>query len=176
MQNARASAGLMEMTLWHADRVTDILFPLVPDWWVPRSAGWDRCMWNDWARYYQTQNRPEAEQLGEVPPPIIRQLQAWADELRTTTDPTRRLQAGKNLLRAGADNLWTIGTVGLAPHPVVVSKRLKNVVPNGIWGWDNRWTLSYHPRHLVFRRVTCRTPREPVRHRPRSPHRPCLKP
>ena len=145
LQNARASAGAMEMTLWHADRVTDILFPLVPDWWVPRSAGWDRCMWNKWARYYETQDRPPAERLGEKPPPIVLQLQAWADEMRTTTDPHRRLAVGKEILRSGADNLWTIGTVGLAPHPVVVSKRLKNVIPNGIWGWDNRWTLSYHP-------------------------------
>ena len=145
LQNARASAGAMEMTLWHADRVTDILFPLVPDWWVPRSAGWDRCMWNKWARYYETQDRPPAERLGEKPPPIVLQLQAWADEMHTTTDPRRRLAVGKEILRSGADNLWTIGTVGLAPHPVVVSKRLKNVIPNGIWGWDNRWTLSYHP-------------------------------
>ena len=145
LQNARASAGAMQMTLWHADRVTDILFPLVPDWWVPRSAGWDRCMWNKWARYYETQDRPVAERLGEKPPPVVLQLQAWADEMRTTTDPRRRLAAGKRILRSGAENLWTIGTVGLAPHPVVVSKRLKNVIPNGIWGWDNRWTLSYHP-------------------------------
>ena len=150
LQNARASAGAMEMTLWHADRVTDILFPLVPDWWVPRSAGWDRCMWNKWARYYETQDRPPGQQLGEKPPPVVLQLQAWADELRTTTDPRRRLEVGKNLLRSGAENLWTIGTVGLAPHPVVVSKRLKNVIPNGIWGWDNRWTLSYHPATWYF--------------------------
>ena len=150
LQNARASAGAMEMTLWHADRVTDILFPLEPDWWVPRSAGWDRCMWNKWARFYETQHRPPEQRLGEQPPPIVLQLQAWADELRTTTDPRRRLAVGKNLLRAGAENLWTIGTVGLAPHPVVVSKRLKNVIPNGIWGWDNRWTLSYHPATWYF--------------------------
>ena len=39
----------------------------------------------------------------------------------------------------------TIGTVGQAPHPVVTSTRLKNVPPTGIWGWDNRWTLAYHP-------------------------------
>lgn len=150
LQNARASAGLMEMTLWHADRVTDILFPIAPDWWVPRSAGWDRCMWNDWARYYETKDRPPAQRLGEKPPPIILQLQDWADELRATTNAARRAELARNLLRAGAENLWTIGTVGLAPHPVVVSKRLRNVIPNGIWGWDNRWTLSYHPATWYF--------------------------
>ena len=140
LQSARAQAGEMQMTLWHADRVTDILFPVVPDWWAPRSTGWDRSMWNDWARYYQTDGR-----LGEEPPPIMKQLQRWTDEMRITMDEAHRIEVGKKLLAVGAENLWVIGTVGLAPHPVVVSKRLKNVVPNGIWGWDNRWTLAYHP-------------------------------
>ncbi len=145
LQNARAMAGLMQMTLWHADRVTDVLFPVEPEWWAPRALGWEYCMWNDWVRHYKTRDKPLAEREGEVPPPAIRQLMDWADVLRTTTDPARRLEAGKNLLRSNAENLWNIGTVGMAPQPVVVSKRLKNVVPNGIWGWDNRWTLSYHP-------------------------------
>ncbi len=140
LQAARAEAGEMQMSLWHADRVTDILFPLTPDWWVPRTTGWWASMWNDWARYYQTDGR-----LGEEPPPIIRELQRLTDEMRTTTDPQYRLEVGRKLLQAGADNLWTIGTVGLAPHPVVASKRLRNVIPNGIWGWDNRWTMAYHP-------------------------------
>ncbi len=140
LQSARAQAGEMQMSLWHADRVTDILFPLTPDWWVPRTTGWWASMWNDWARYYQTGGR-----IGEEPPPIIKRAQFLTDEMRTTTDPAYRLQAGRELLQIGADNLWTIGTVGLAPHPVVVSKRLRNVIPDGIWGWDNRWTLAYHP-------------------------------
>ena len=145
LQSARAEAGTMQMTLWHADRVTDILLPVEPWWWAPVTTGWEMCMWNDWARFFLTAGRPAAERLGTAPPAHIRRLQRWAQELRTTTDPQRRIELGKNLLRANAENLWTIGTVGLAPQPVAVSRRLKNVIPNGIWGWDNRWTLSYHP-------------------------------
>ncbi len=145
LQSARAEAGTMEMTLWHADRVTDILLPVEPWWWAPVTTGWEMCMWNDWARAFLTADRPEAERLGASPPPHIRQLQLWAEEIRTTTSRERRVELGKNLLRANAENLWTIGTVGLAPQPVAVSRRLKNVIPNGIWGWDNRWTVSYHP-------------------------------
>jgi hypothetical protein len=48
------------------------------------------------------------------------------------------------ILKSTADNLWTIGIIGYAPQPVVVSRRLKNVTPSGIWGWDNRWTMPYH--------------------------------
>ena len=145
LQSARAEAGTMEMTLWHADRVTDILLPVEPWWWAPVTTGWEMCMWNDWARFFLTADRPAAERLGVAPPPDILRLQRWAGEIRTTTDLARRIELGKNLLRANAENVWTIGTVGLAPQPVAVSRRLKNVIPNGIWGWDNRWTLSYHP-------------------------------
>ena len=145
LQSARAEAGTMEMTLWHADRVTDILLPVEPWWWAPVTTGWEMCMWNDWARYFLTADRPPEERLGAAPPPHIRQLQDWAREIRTTTNRERRIELGKNLLRVNAEHVWTIGTVGLAPQPVAVSRRLKNVIPNGIWGWDNRWTLSYHP-------------------------------
>ena len=140
LQAERAQANRMQMTLWHADKVIDILFPLVPDWFYPHRSGWDIAMWNHWARYYQTDG-----ELGEAPPELIRTLQNWGDELRTATTEARRTQAAKALLAAAAENLWTIGTVGQAPHPVVVSTRLRNVTPTGIWGWDNRWTLAYHP-------------------------------
>ena len=145
LQSERAQANKMQMTLWHADKVTDILFPVVPDWFYPHRAGWELSMWNHWARYYQT-----GGELGEEPPPVIRELQYWGDELRTATSEERRTEAARKLLQAQADNLWTIGTVGQAPHPVVTSKRLKNVPPTGIWGWDNRWTLAYHPSTWYF--------------------------
>ncbi len=145
LQSARAQSGDMQMTAWHADKVTDILFPFSPDFWVPRRAGWDNTMWNDWARWYQTDGR-----LGEEPPAVMKQLQVWADEMRTTMDMDRRIAVGKKILASNAENLWCIGAVGLAPHPVVVSKDLKGVPTKAIWGWDNRWTLSYHPAMWYF--------------------------
>ena len=162
LQRERAIAGKMEMTLWHADRVTDILFPLFPDWWVARSISWDRGMWNDWSRWYMKRGQKtpkigfnpnpvwhlkgeKVTGLGTEPPPVMRQLQDWTDEMWETLDEEERLKIGRKILEKGVENLWVIGTVGLAPHPVVVSKRLKGVPLEGIWGWDNRWTLANHP-------------------------------
>jgi peptide/nickel transport system substrate-binding protein len=140
LQYARAIGGKMEMTVWHADRTTDILFPVRPDFWVPRVIAASTVMWNEWARWYMTEG-----EHGEEPPSEIRDLQRWADELRTTMDRAARIRLGKQILASNAENLWSIGTVGQAPHPVVVSKRLKNVNEQGYWGWDTRWTLPYHP-------------------------------
>ena len=140
LQTERAMANKMQMTAWHADKVTDILFPHWPDWFYPHRAGWDMTMWNHWGRYHQTDG-----EVGEEPPELIRNLQYWGGELLTATDEAHRAKAAKTLLEAHAEHLWAIGTVGHAPHPVAVSRRLKNVVPNGIWGADNRWTTPYHP-------------------------------
>ncbi len=140
LQAERAMSNKMQMTAWHADKVTDILFPHWPDWFYPHRAGWDMTMWNHWGRYHQS-----GGELGEEPPELIRNMQTWGGELLTATDEENRTKAAKALLEAHAENLWAIGTVGNAPHPVAVSRRLKNVVPNGIWGADNRWTTPYHP-------------------------------
>ena len=145
LQSARAQAGEMQMTVHQGDYNTDILLPLSPKWWVPLRAGWEIAMWNDWARWYHTDGR-----LGEEPPAVMKQLQAWADEMVVTMDNSRRIALGKKILASNAENLWCIGTVGLAPHPAVVTKRLRGVPPRATWGWDNRWTLSYHPVTWYF--------------------------
>lgn len=140
LQLARAMSNEFMMTLWHADRTTDILFPGNPDFWVPRKIAASLAMWSEWSRWYLTNGND-----GDKPPPEIIELQQIADEFVTTMDPARRLQLGRQILAANAENLWTIGTVGLAPQPVVVSRRLKNVADEGLWGWDIRGTMPYHP-------------------------------
>ena len=140
LQYARAVGGEMEMTVWHADRTTDVLFPITPDFWVPRVIAASTAMWNEWTRWYVSDG-----QTGEEPPAEIQTLQRWAEALSTSMDPTERVVLGKKILASNADNVWSIGTIGLAPHPVVTSARLKNVKAQGVWGWDTRWTLPYHP-------------------------------
>lgn len=140
LQLARAMSNEFVMTLWHADRTTDILFPGNPDFWVPRKIAASLAMWSEWSRWYLTQGAQ-----GEQPPEQIVELQRLADEFGTSMDPARRIELGKQILAANAENLWTIGTVGLAPQPVVVSDRLQNVVDQGLWGWDVRGTMPYHP-------------------------------
>ena len=145
IQTARAGANQMQMTVWHADIVTDVLLPLNPYWWAPVASGWHNTMWNDWVRWYRTDGR-----LGTEPPPEMRQLQDWNDQMRFTMDGQERTRLGIQILDSNAENLWTLGAVGLAPHPVVVNSRLRGIPDNGIWGWDNRWTLSYHPSTWYF--------------------------
>ncbi|XOV84904.1 MAG: ABC transporter substrate-binding protein [bacterium] len=147
LQLARAMSNEFVMTLWHADRTTDILFPGNPDFWVPRKIAASLAMWSEWSRWYLTNG-----EKGDRPPPEILELQRIADEFVTTMDSAHRVQLGKQILATNAEQLWTIGTVGLAPQPIVVSERLKNVVDEGLWGWDIRGTMPYHPSTWYFDR------------------------
>ena len=140
LQRIRARAGLMDMTIWHADRTTDILFPIEPYWYVPTNGGWEQSQWSKWTRWYFSDGA-----LGWEPPAQIKELIGWWETLRRTTDEEERIAMGKKILRSQAENLWALGVIGLGPHPVVVSHKLRNVPPQGYWGWDSRWTWPYYP-------------------------------
>ena len=140
LQRIRARAGLMDMTIWHADRNADILFPIEPYWYVPTNGGWEQSQWSKWTRWYFSDGA-----LGWEPPAQIKELIGWWETLRRTTDEEERIAMGKKILRSQAENLWALGVIGLGPHPVVVSHKLRNVPPQGYWGWDSRWTWPYYP-------------------------------
>lgn len=136
----RAKASLMDMTLWHADRQADILFPIEPFWFVPMHIGQEQGVWSKWSRWYLSHGK-----RGWKPSPEAIQLIEWWERLRRTSDESERLEMGKNILRSQAENLWGIGVAGLAPHPVIVRDDLKNVPSKGYWGWDSRWSWPYYP-------------------------------
>ncbi len=140
LQAIRAKAGLIDMTVWHADRNADILFPIEPYWYVPVNGGWEQSQWSSWRRWYFTDGT-----RGEEPPKQIKQLLGWWENLRRATDEKVRIEMGKKILRSQAENLWALGVIGLGPHPVVVSDELHNVPRQGYWGWDSRWTWPYYP-------------------------------
>ncbi len=140
LQAIRAKAGLMDMTVWHADRNADILFPIEPYWYVPVNGGWEQSQWSSWRRWYFTDGT-----RGEEPPKQIKQLLGWWENLRRATDEKVRIEMGKKILRSQAENLWALGVIGLGPHPIIVSDRLRNVPHQGYWGWDSRWSWPYYP-------------------------------
>jgi hypothetical protein len=60
-------------------------------------------------------------------------------------------QWAHNILQSQAENVWNIGTVGEAPHPVVANNNLMNVVEEGVWVWDVLWTYPYFPEQWFFK-------------------------
>ena len=147
LQRIRARAGIMDMTIWHADRNADILFPIEPYWYVPVNQGWEQSQWSSWTRWYFTDGT-----RGEEPPEEIKELIEWWETLRRATDEQVRIEMGKKILRSQAENLWALGVIGLGPHPIVVSNDLRNVPRYGYWGWDSRWSWPYFPETWYLQR------------------------
>lgn len=147
LQQVRAPGNMMDMSVWNADKVTDILFPVSPMWFVPMSNGWENSWCPLWGQWYLSKGK-----AGEEPPEELKkQLKRW-ETLKTAVDDETRIEAGKAILRSQAENLWTIGTVGLAPHPMVVRKNLRNVPEESFYGWDTFWTYLAHPEQFFFKK------------------------
>ncbi len=141
----RAPANLMDATTWTGGEVLDTLFPMYAHWFTPMSPGWSRTSGVQWARWFQT----DGEQ-GEEPPDHVKELRSWYDDVQSEPDPERRVELGQKILAYQAENLWSIGTVGYVPKPIIFSKNLRNIPEEGIWAWATLWTISRDPEQWFF--------------------------
>ena len=143
----RGPANMLDAGLWTGDKATDILFPVQAQFLVPVAPGWERTKWPLWGRWFHTSG-----EAGEEPPAQIKELRGWWEELMEEPDEERQIELGKNILRSQAENLWVIGTVGNAPHPIIVSKELRNFPDEGYWNWDVVFSTGRDLSQLYFDR------------------------
>jgi len=129
------------MSLWRGDEASDILFLRRPKFFCPLD-GDESCWGVLWGRWYNTKG-----EQGEEPPEIIRVLYDWLDEYMLTDS----MEPARKVLESQAEHIWTIGTVGNSPHPLVVRNQLRNVSETGFWGWDSLWTYPEYPEQWFFR-------------------------
>jgi len=125
---------------------TDNIFISEPQFFVLKLKNWAAPiapLWSEWIG----SNGLE----GEEPPEIIKNLKEWHDIMLTTSDENERIRMGQNILQAQAENLWTIGTVGMAPQVVLVKKNFRNIPEEGIWGWGHMWTWTQHQETFFFK-------------------------
>ena len=127
----RILANEEPMSLWHGDETADTLFLRRPKFFAPIS-GDESCWGVPWGLWYATFG-----EQGEEPPQIIKDLYNWMDEYMLTDSD----EAAAKVLDSQMENCWTIGSVGMAPHPLFLRNNLKNVSQTGgLWTWDTLWT------------------------------------
>jgi peptide/nickel transport system substrate-binding protein len=141
----RVQANEVEFGMWHGDKSSDVLFPIVPMWWVPYEVGWERQWGIEWARWFQT-----GGEEGQEPPEEIKQVYDNWQQLQSTLDEDEFIRLGKAILQSQAENLWTIGTIGEVPEPMIVGDNLKNYPEKGYTGYDWLGTYPYHAEQLFF--------------------------
>jgi peptide/nickel transport system substrate-binding protein len=146
LDSERYQANLVEMGLWHGDKVTDVLFAGSPQFLVPYSVGWETTWGTEWARWYRT----DGEEGEEPPPEILELYDAW-EALGEVFDEAERKRLGAIILESQAKNLWCIGTVGSCPHPIIEKDNVGNFPEDAWHGWDVVWSNYLHPQQFFFK-------------------------
>jgi peptide/nickel transport system substrate-binding protein len=92
----------------------------------------DTWSWPKWGQHAETKgasgeviDMPEALALKGA-------FQRWA----TSADEASKAAAWRDMLENHARNVWSIGTVAGAPHPIVVRSGLENLPVRGDWAWE----------------------------------------
>ncbi len=147
LQGQRAPGNLQDATFWHNGSATDVNFPIDPRHVVPVAPRWEECIWAEWARWFNTEGVE-----GEEPPDNIKQIRGWWDEMLVQPDLDRRIELGKKILAEQAENLWSIGTIGKAPQPIILNADIKNFPEDGLWAWGVLWNASHDPEQIYFDR------------------------
>ncbi|MFW5980492.1 MAG: ABC transporter substrate-binding protein [Halanaerobiaceae bacterium] len=129
-----------DIGLWIGDMAMDLVFGAHSGKWLAPTTHATQGTWPAYVNWYES-----GGDEGMEPPENIKQLNEWSDQVRYSPDEETRDKAAEKLLESHAENLWTIGLVGMAPHPVIVDNSLKNVPDQGLWGWSVRYMRPMYP-------------------------------
>jgi peptide/nickel transport system substrate-binding protein len=146
----RYPGNQVAMGTWGADKCTDWLFPLTPQFWVPYNLGWESTMYPLWTRYMVTDGED-----GQEPPEQIQRLWDLWQDMKSTVDVDRQVELGKEIVRINAEEMYIIGTCGLNPKPVIVKDNLGNMpTPEQglLFGWDLYQFYPYHLEQLYLKK------------------------
>ncbi len=87
---------------------------------------------------------------GEEPTDEFRAVMDLYDQYKLTIDPAQQTSICQEIVRVSTENLWTLGTVGLVPNPVVVRNNFMNVSPNHTADWIIMTPGTMDPAHFYF--------------------------
>jgi peptide/nickel transport system substrate-binding protein len=136
-----------DCTIWTNDMVTDLTFG--DPWHIAKFAAPGtnptHNPWPAYANWYTTDG-----ETGEEPTEEVKKIIELSEVLATHPDEKVRADAGRELLEIHADQLWTVGTVGLGPQPIIISNKLKNVPEKGLWDWGLRYMKTYNPMQFYM--------------------------
>jgi peptide/nickel transport system substrate-binding protein len=137
----RANANEVMVATWNTDRG---LVPMVePIYLFPfKETSW---MAPAFAKWYMTGGAEGMEPTAE-----FKAAMDLYDEYKQTTDPVRQVDIGKEIVRISTENVWTIGTVGMVPNPVVVNNCFMNVADKHTADWLIMTPGTLDPAHFYF--------------------------
>jgi len=142
----RMEGGLVHCGIWHNDEVTDLLFPIEMDWYLPLDDGGraGNILWALWLG-------SDGEE-GEEPPKEIQNMVENFYRMQEVADEDERLALGQEILDYLAENPLQIGSVVESPSPLIFNKNMRNLPrPKVPMGWDTYGISTYHPEAFFYK-------------------------
>ena len=112
-------------------------------WWQATDSAWAPL----WVTWYLTDG-----EKGERPSEdVLKMTKKW-EKVITTVDKEERIRIGREILGWAAEEVLTIGLVGMVPGPEIVRKNLRNIPPTGLDGGVAGTALIdyYYPEQFFF--------------------------
>jgi peptide/nickel transport system substrate-binding protein len=136
----RVFAGESVLTVWFSIENALITPETDPYWFVPSTQ--DQLQWPKWGQYFETRGK-----AGEkIDMPEAAELVKLRNDWRRDPDPASRARVWRRILDINADQVLTLGIVGGALQPVVVSNKLRNVPDQAIFNWDPGANIGMYDR------------------------------
>jgi peptide/nickel transport system substrate-binding protein len=144
MQNMQTHCGI-----WHADRCTDLLLHIQPQWYIPTADPGQGGACAAWSNWFNAADRT-AEDLIQ-PPDEIKELYGYFDQMTAVVSEDERVKYGQMIFDYLADNPLSIGLILECPAPLLFNKNLRNLPrPKSVIGWDTYGQSTYHPEAYFY--------------------------
>lgn len=147
--NQRMGNGQVHVGVWHADRCTDMLLHIEPQWFIPTSNGTQGGCDAHWGLWYLA---PDRKKAGLIEPPAeIKTLLSTFDQMTSVVDENERVKLGQQIFDYLTKTPLEIGTVLECPAPLCFNKNLRNLPKAKSYiGWDSYGLSTYHPEAFFF--------------------------
>ena len=149
LYNERLQNGQIHVGVWHADRCTDMLLHIEPQWFIPTSNGSQGGPDAKWGQWYLAADKTVAGL--EEPPEDIKKLLSTFDEMTSVLDENERVKLGQTIFDYLAKNPLEIGSILECPAPLCFNINLRNLPKAKSYiGWDSYGLSTYHPEAFYF--------------------------
>jgi peptide/nickel transport system substrate-binding protein len=139
----RANNGEVQIGVWGTDRGLE---PFVDPVYV---FPYDERSWMApaWGLWYKS-----GGQKGEKPEGDVAKAHELFGQFRSTVDPAKQIEIGKQIMKLGSENIWVIGTVGAVPSIAVVKNNFRNVPEQAQTDWIFMSPGNLDPAQFFFKK------------------------
>ena len=138
LQQENRLSGELEFWVWNVDGGSEFGFYADPLLYTPEALEWDK---------YLKSGGTE----GQEPSPEYAEYWEKTQQFRSyPMGDSEYTRLGGELLTIQGESMWNIGIAGLTPKPMVIKNGLKNTPYEGVYDYDYRYWMVFHPEQWYW--------------------------